>query len=265
MKKKILDFIITIVSIIVIILGTYIIYEAYYNYHNAKTFRIANWNLKTFGESKSSNTELMQFYSSIIDDYDIIFIQEIKDKFELSFSKLCLMLENYSCTSSSRAGRSSNKEQYGIIYRREINITKLQDYNPDKQDRWERPPIKADFNIEGYSLTVYNIHTKPEDTPRELHYLENIVENSGNVIILGDLNADCSYYDNNKQAEFEDWKWIISDREDTSVSSSSCAYDRIILNKEAYEEYRKHGIYKKEITKNVSDHYLVWVEIKLPE
>ena len=259
MKKKTISQLIKIVFIIVVVLGGYIVYD----YYDSDTIKIANWNLQIFGEKKAGSIGLMQTYSSIINDYDIIFIQEIRDSSQTAFPKLCSMLQNYTCVSASRAGRTSSKEQYGVIYKNEINLTSFQDYNPDSQDRWERPPIKVTFNINDYSLTVYNIHTKPDDVQQELDYLEDVVLDIGNVLILGDLNADCSYYNNEKQTEFDDWKGVIKDDEDTTVSATHCAYDRIILNDDSYEEYVGDGIYKQEITKDVSDHYLGWVEIEV--
>jgi len=260
MNKKQLDQLIKIVSIIVILLGGYIIYDTYYV---SETVEIANWNLQIFGPTKASNTKLMQTYSSIIDDYDIIFIQEIRDKSKTAFPKLCSMLMNYSCVSSSRAGRSLSKEQYGIIYKNGINITSFKDYNPDSENRWERPPIKISFDINDYELTIYNIHAKPDDAQKELDYLEDIIIDKGNILILGDLNADCSYYNAQKETEFDNWNWLINDDEDTTVSATHCAYDRILLNSDANNEYVNDGIYKSGITKDISDHYLIWVELEI--
>jgi len=56
--------------------------------------------------------------------------------------------------------------------------------------------------------------------------------------------------------------YLIDDNEDTTVSSTDCAYDRIIMNDDSYEEYVDYGIYK-EITSEQSDHYLVWVELEI--
>ncbi|MCX6711492.1 MAG: hypothetical protein NT139_00435 [Candidatus Woesearchaeota archaeon] len=139
----------------------------------------------------------------------------------------------------------------------------LKDFNPNSQDRWERPPIEVTFNVDDYELTVYNIHTKPDDAPQEIASLEGAVKSSGNVIVLGDLNADCSYYNPSVEHYFSSWNWIIKDTDDTTVASTDCAYDRIILNNDAYSEYSNYGIYKEGIVDGVSDHYLVWVELNL--
>ncbi len=226
------------------------------------SIKIANWNLQIFGEKKSSNQELMNTYSDLIKNYDIIFVQEIRDSSGQAFPKLCTMLPEYNCKISSPAGRSTSKEQYGIIYKKSIELTEFQDFNPDSQDRWERPPIKTVFLADGKLLTIYNIHAKPEDVKNELDYLQQIIPQTIEpVIILGDLNADCSYYSAEKETEFDSWKWVIKDTDDTTVSASDCAYDRIILDEDAQKFYKSNGIYK-DIIEKQSDHYLVCVELK---
>ena len=260
MKKKQLNSLIKIVLTIVVLLGGYTVYD---NYYSGDTVRIANWNLQIFGQTKAANSDLMEFYVDKIDDYDIIFVQEIRDSSETAFPELCSMLLNYSCLSSSRAGRSSSKEQYGVIYKNGINVTSVYDFNPDSEDRWERPPIKVVFEINDYLLTAYNIHTKPGAVENELNNLQGVITDSGNVIILGDLNADCSYYNNDRETEFDNWNWVVIDSEDTTVAATDCAYDRIILNSDAYQEYVSYGIDTSGINDDVSDHYLVWVELEV--
>lgn len=227
----------------------------------SKTIKVANWNLQIFGDTKASKPELMNFYVSTLTNYDIAFVQEIRDADGSSFRDLCAMLTNYDCQVSSRAGRSTSKEQYGIIYKKGITA-QVKDYNPDAQDRWERPPVEVLFDVEGYQFRAYNIHTKPEAVKSELASLEQIVSTNGNSIILGDLNADCDYYNNPANAELDSWNWVIGDQEDTTSSATDCTYDRIIMDADAYQEYVTNGVFKTGITKDVSDHYLVWVELK---
>jgi len=232
---------------------------------NSENIKVANWNLQILGDTKASNSELMNFYASVISNYDIIFVQEIRDSDTSAFYDLCDLLNGFDCRASSRAGRSSSKEQYGVIYKKGIEIEDFKDFNPDNKDRWERPPIEVTFDIGGYELIIYNLHAKPDDVSSEMDYLSEIVETGGNVVIIGDLNADCNYYDNSEESEFGSWNWLISDNQDTTSSSTNCAYDRIILNDDANAEVISHGIYSKGITKEVSDHYLVWVEFALKD
>ncbi len=50
---------------------------------------IANWNLQIFGDAKA---HLVPVYASIIDDYNITFVQEIRDADLSAFIQLCAAL-----------------------------------------------------------------------------------------------------------------------------------------------------------------------------
>ena len=210
---------------------------------------VANWNLQIFGDSKASNPVLLSSYASRINDYDVIFVQEIRDSDGSSFEALCQQLPEYKCKISSRAGRSVSKEQYGLIYKNNLKIDSYYDYNPDSKDRWERPPRKVKIN----DVTIYNIHIKPDDVTNELKYLYEIVDKSENFVVLGDLNADCSYYNNAEDTTFDEYNWLIKDGDDTTIAKSSCAYDRIITNMNPVN----YGI----ATATESDHYIIWLQV----
>ncbi len=54
------------------------------------------------------------------------------------------------------------------------------------------------------------------------------------MVILGDLNADCSYLSKTKMANIylrndPAYKWLIGDDADTTVGRQQCAYDRYRL------------------------------------
>ena len=234
---------------------------------------LAHWNLDVFGVTKAGQETLLQDYASLIDDFDIIFIQEIRDKGGSAFQALCALLPQYACKVSNRAGRSSNKEQYGVLYRsisletgKTIRLVDWHDYTPDPQDRWERPPLAVTFSADDYIFTVYTLHVKPAAVQQELADFETLVaDDNGNILLIGDFNADCTYYSPQQEKEFDSWHWIIRDTADTTVAQSSCAYDRAIMNDEALEEYRKKGIVTIGITEAHSDHYLVWVGLEPEE
>ena len=95
-----------------------------------------------------------------------------------------------------------------------------------------------------------------------MYYLEEVIEDERNTLIIGDLNADCSYYDNAIETEFDDWSWLIQDHHDTTAGRSDCAYDRILLDADAFADIVAGGIIGEGITKAVSDHYLIWTQLK---
>jgi len=229
-----------------------------------ETFTIANWNIQTLGDTKWGKEEIREKILTTLPNYDIIFIQEIRDKDGSVFEDLCNELQNYECEISSRAGRSTSKEQYGVVYKNYIEIIDAIDYNSEENNEyWERPPLRVDFKVEDYYFTAYNIHIKPDDVDSELDYLERLAyseENQENVILLGDFNADGSYYDEEDNLYFQDHHWIVKNKDDTTVAASDNTYDRIIINDNMFKEYVSYGIYT-DIEKEVSDHYLVWVEI----
>jgi len=230
------------------------------------SFTVANFNLQIFGTSKASDPELMDFYASMIKNHDIIFIQEIRDSSGEAFESLCNKVKDtHKCVTTGRAGRSTSKEQYGIAMKKGIDIIDYKDYNPDSQDRWERPPVMITFKIKDYNFTAWNIHTKPDDVPQEMEYLDQVVQDKGNVVVLGDLNADCNYYNNPLEPDFNDWFWAVRDSDDTTVSQTDCAYDRIIVNANMLDEFLGYDIYRTGITKEVSDHYLVYAVFRAEE
>jgi len=219
--------------------------------------KIASWNLQVFGQSKASNDTLMGRYVDIMNNYDIIIIQEIRDTSQESYEELCSLMVNYSCVISERTGRSSSKEQYGIFYK-DVELLSTKDYF-DMQRLWERPPFSATFKKKKWTFTLLTLHSKPDDTPVELDNLDDLANSiEGDVVVLGDLNADCNYY-NGEPETFVSWTWAIGDGIDTTVSSTNCAYDRIIVNEKAENNLIKVGVNNK-ITGDLSDHYLVWGE-----
>ncbi|PIN83397.1 hypothetical protein COV61_03195 [Candidatus Micrarchaeota archaeon CG11_big_fil_rev_8_21_14_0_20_47_5] len=231
---------------------------------NNETLKIASWNLQIFGEKKAQNATLMAFYADTMRQYDITFIEEIRDSSGTAFPKLCALMEGYNCLNSSRAGRSSSKEQYGVIYKK-VSIVSMKDYNPDIQDRWERPPFQITFKRGNYTFTALVEHAKPDDAPKEMSALNALASNmSGNLVVLGDLNADCNYYTN--KTDFKgSWFWALKTGTDTTTGNTNCTYDRMIFNSDMKNEYIASGVFSDGINSSISDHYLVWSEIKTGE
>ena len=224
----------------------------------AINFSIASWNLQIFGQTKASNETLLNYYADKPDDYDLFVIQEIRDKSGTSIVKLAEKLPAYNYIISERAGRTSSKEQYAIFYNNRATLINQHDWTPEKQNKFERPPLEATFTVANWTFTIYTIHTKPDDVYNEFTNLENLIgEPEEDIIILGDLNADGSYYDEDNIAHFTDWNWIITNDVDTTVAISNNTYDRIIISDAAMNNYISKGVMN-DVTKDESDHYLVY-------
>ena len=91
--------------------------------------------------------------------------------------------------------------------------------------------------------------------------------NESDFIILGDLNADCNYFDESTYKNAAINHWLIGNEADTNLAKSSCTYDRIIITDGAQEDYAGNsGVFRFDIiydliyddAKKVSDHYPVY-------
>jgi hypothetical protein len=99
-----------------------------------------------------------------------------------------------------------------------------------------------------------NIHTKPDDAEAEIGYLPDVIADAtgrlgeSDVILLGDFNADRSYYDESSYStDFpaSDFIWLIPNTLDTTVAASDNTYDRIVTRISVSEDFAgDHGVYR---------------------
>ncbi len=263
---------------------------------------IATFNIQVFGKSKSNNTKVMQILSNIIRLFDIVAIQEIRDKAGSAIIKLQdgvnLDGSKYNLIVSERLGRTSSKEQYAFLYDSnkiellpnsyiydddvdEDGVNDIDDSEND--DQFEREPFIAHFKVKNGVLdfVLINNHIKPDDAEIEIALLPHVVANVSkyidepDILIVGDLNADGSYFDEeNYLSVFLNYTyiWMIPNSVDTTVAKSDNTYDRIIGTLSISEDYtRKYGVYRFEDyydfskieieSKKISDHYPVWIKL----
>ena len=102
-----------------------------------------------------------------------------------------------------------------------------------------------------------------------MHWAEDQSPNEMYLIIIGDLNSECSYYTEGNLFDplrLPKYDRIISDDQDTIVSANTCTYDRIIITSYENEWGGNAGVYRfdeiRSLTpdqaKKVSDHYPLW-------
>ncbi len=254
----------------------------YYNRQTPRTspeIKIASFNIQTFGKTKCAKKEVMDTLAKTIRNFDLIAIQEIKDETILpSFlEKINESGNAYRYIASEKLGRTISKEQYGFFYADTIHYGgKSYVYN-DGTDAFEREPFVAQFKAKNFDFILVNIHTKPTDAKKEIASLVDVVREVCNqfsddkdVIVLGDFNADGSYFSEKTTTGLREdfFFWAIPDAWDTTVAESSNTYDRIVFQKQyTGEDFTgKSGVFRfdeayglsKEAAKQVSDHYPVW-------
>ena len=86
---------------------------------------------------------------------------------------------------------------------------------------------------------LIGVHTDPDEAVEEIDALMDVhsaVErrwNTNDILILGDLNADCSYVSGRARRRLKlrtdsRFTWLIGDEVDTTTTNSDCTYDRCV-------------------------------------
>lgn len=236
---------------------------------------VASFNIQTFGKAKMEKDLAKENLPLIISEFDMVAIQEIRDKSGTAIEELNDSLVDYDYVISERLGRSSSKEQYALFYLnnnsdrgRKLNVSIFWAYEyEDVADHFERPPYIVYLNSSVGSFSVIVTHVKPDAALTEIHELDRSIRFAQresfdtSFILLGDFNSDCRYYDENDD-ELREYLWAIKNDADTTVAANTCTYDRIVTNL----RYCDSGVYEfdqelgltNEDAKVISDHYPVY-------
>jgi deoxyribonuclease-1/deoxyribonuclease-1-like protein len=266
----------------------------------ADTIKIAAFNIQVFGRSKMDKPDVPNVLVRTISRYDLILVQEVRDSSGEAIQELFQLLNTskYSLLLSERLGRTSSKEQYAWFYRSEVlrvvrNITAQ-----DTADQFERPPQTVWWSLRSdpsYTIATVGLHAAPDHVVDELNALSPVVTSqmashpANATLILGDLNADCSYLtktewkcirsagcrDTTLKLWGPQFRWLIDDSVDTTTSASDCAYDRFIsysIADEHFPPFRNAAVFKYDEAfgldhaeaKLVSDHYPIELTLDLP-
>ena len=253
--------------------------------NDEETLRIGAFNIQIFGISKASKPEVMDVLGKIIRTYDVIAIEEIRDKSQTALPMLVDTVNSdnsqYDYVVGERLGRTTSKEQYAYIYN--TQTVKLTDTpytypEPAGTDPFHREPFIASFKaLNGnFDVTLITIHTDPDEATDEINTLDGVVRYAQSVypdeqdfIVMGDLNADCSYFneDSTSTMSSSDYYWCINNSVDTTTKTTDCTYDRIIITNSAVSDFTgDSGVFKYDIeygltvdeTIAVSDHYPIY-------
>ncbi|XP_037545335.1 deoxyribonuclease-1 [Nematolebias whitei] len=220
--------------------------------HLSTSHLLGAFNIKSFGDQKSSNTTLMDIISTIVHRYDIILIQEVRDN-DLSATKKLMDHINkgssqFSYVVSEPLGRRTYKERYLFVYRKErVSVVKSYTYDdgcePCGTDTFNREPFVVMFSSKYSAVRNFTLipqHTSPDYAVWEMDALHDVVAdvrnrwNTNDVVLLGDFNAGCTYVMGSEWEQIrlftdKSFHWLIPDDADSTVSHTSCPYDRIVV------------------------------------
>ncbi len=252
------------------------------------TVKLAAFNLQIFATTKAEKPEVMGVLSYIIRNHDVIAVQEIRDSTQTALPALkdsvnivFSDMEHYDYIASDRLGRTSSKEQYAYFYSTQrLQVIGSPYTYPDPDDLFQREPYVAEFRSRNgnFDFVLITIHTDPDTATQEINDLPAVVEDAkrryqgeGDFIIMGDLNADCAYFDENGQSPLRssDYIWVINNSVDTTTKGTVCTYDRIILTDQTKTDFTGNsGVFRfdkiynmtYDMTISISDHYPVYAE-----
>ncbi|KAJ4923035.1 hypothetical protein JOQ06_015385 [Pogonophryne albipinna] len=277
--------------------------------HVTSCLLIGAFNIRHFGEKKSGIKDPKKEYEEarntikkIINRYDIILIQEVRDK-DWKVTKGIMDLVNKDIPIDSphhfdnissdylpvTEREESYKERYLFLYKnKKVTVKDSFHYNEGKRGVFERPPFVVKFSsteTAGKEFVLIPIHTKPGHAVKEIDALVDVVDaaeqslKNNNIMVLGDFNAGGKY------VKKDDWKnirrlcnetnfnWLIENNVDTTVLRLKFAYDRIVvttdMNKGVVEDSaRVFDFWVKydlnlEKAWRVSNHFPVEVELEL--
>ncbi|MDR1248862.1 MAG: endonuclease [Treponema sp.] len=248
----------------------------------AETIKLFSFNMQIFGVSKAANNEVTAILADIVSRSSVTAVQEVRSVDIGPVTRFMRMLPpQYAFLLGPREGRSSSKEQYWIIY--DSSKMRLLDERtwPDPEDIFERNPLGAWFQTSGtFDFILINTHIQPSNAVREIAALPEVARyyqelwGETDVALVGDFNADGSYYNENDLTNLfpeEAYRIIIGNDYDTTLAASDNTYDRIVITASAIEDYAGAcGVLRFDDEydfsalsiqpRQVSDHYPVWAE-----
>ncbi|XP_010873343.2 deoxyribonuclease I-like 1-like [Esox lucius] len=270
-------------------------------WHIALSLKICAFNVQSFGEAKAHNRKVMGILIKILARCDLCLIQEVRDSKGEAIPTLVKALNSfdrshsYSYVESRRLGKKTYKEQYVYIYRKDVLQVKEQYQHPQLKgegtndtDVFSREPFIIRFHSPTTLVKDFVLvgqHTCPKTAMKEIDELYTVFQGickkwkTDNVVILGDLNADCSYitikgFKAVRLRSDPKFRWLIGDEQDTTVREKThCAYDRIVVHGREMIfgivpdsakpfNFKEQFSLTEEEALEVSDHFPVEVDLK---
>ncbi|MDR1786839.1 MAG: endonuclease/exonuclease/phosphatase family protein [Treponema sp.] len=239
-----------------------------------------SFNIQTFGATKMARPSVKEVLADVLSRADLCAIQEVRSsKSTAPMDQLMALLPSgRESVLGEPEGRSSYKEQYWLIYDSAKWTVLASAVYPDPGDLFVREPMGFYLRAGDFDCILLDNHIAPDDAAAEIAALPAAAAwfaelwDESDIIIVGDFNADGSYYNEDALADVfppGDWLIIIGNDVDTTVASSSNTYDRIIISASAVEDYTGDcGVFRFDeeegfadlgiLANRVSDHYPIW-------
>jgi len=255
-----------------------------------QTIRIASFNIQVFGEAKAQKKYVMGTLASIIQNFQVVAIQEIRTQDDYFIDNFLRTYVNtngrtYNKVIGPRLGRTVSKEQYAFLYDTaavEVNPRSIFTVN-DPDDLLHREPLVAMFRVRGpppqqaFTFVLVDIHTDPDETKSELNALGQVYQavrracgGEDDIIVLGDLNVDDQHLGD--LGRLDGVRPVI--RGTYTNTRQNAQYDNIIFHAPSTTEFTgRCGVFNfaqqfhlsVDQALQVSDHFPIWAEFNAYE
>ncbi|XP_069899869.1 deoxyribonuclease-1 isoform X2 [Globicephala melas] len=193
---------------------------------------------------------------------------------------------------SEPLGRNSYKERYLFLFRPDqVSVLDSYQYDdgcePCRNDSFSREPAVVKFSspfTQIKEFAIVPLHAAPSDAVAEIDSLYDVYLDVWqkwdleDIMLMGDFNAGCSYVTPSQWSSIRlrrspPFQWLIPDTADTTVTSTHCAYDRIVVagpllqdavvpNSAAPFDFQAAYGLSDQMALAISDHYPVEVMLK---
>lgn len=212
---------------------------SYYISADTQSIKLASWNVRILSSSSRDDQELSSI-ASIINRYDLVAIQELRDN-EVIDRLLSMLPGEYEAAVSGKTGRGI-KEQYAFFYNSSLIDTLGSPYLfGDPDDLLIREPFIGHFRAGSFDFTLISIHSIygafVHDRRAEISLMDDILtlvdEANGaeeDVILLGDFNMPADDY----SWEMEGFTNLIPPHMKTTITETS-SYDNMWFSRDTFE------------------------------
>jgi len=249
---------------------------------------IGSFNIQTFGRSKMSKPEVIKVLVDIAHRFDILAIQELRDKSEETIPEFLKQVNRhgakYAAAVSRRIGyadqRNGTSYEEQLVYLYDTTRVRIEGTPYVANDRYQlmhRPPYVAQFRCldlppdEAFSFVLLNVHIDPDDTVAEFAALQDIIGSvfpnhpqEDDFILIGDLNDNAKGF---QQVRWFDSQFATIPSHWNTNTRMNKSYDNIVFDSNRTAEFLNmagvldlHREYQltREKALEVSDHMPVW-------
>jgi endonuclease/exonuclease/phosphatase family metal-dependent hydrolase len=218
-----------------------------------QTVGIGSYNIQSFGPTKVGRPNTFAALAAVASRFDVLAVQEVGSNGTPADATAEQVMTAYVDRLNSLVAPASyayvRANQFAILYRADLfELVSWGSYSGG--ETFAYPPLAAYLRVRGAPLdfVIVSVHVRPSEAKSEIAALRKAAGelsarfSESDVILLGDFNADGSYYDEGAGpllSGFPDGEFftVVPNDADTTVGEETYAYDRMELSAAMSEDW----------------------------